>query len=59
MPLPISVPNSISVFKDTPHFTNTISSFSYRLRILYEGINTAGKLYKDLNIYNTSPYINI
>jgi hypothetical protein len=54
-----SVPNSISVFKDTPHFTNTVRNFSYGLRRSYYVLNTAYILYRDLNMYGTGLYTNI
>jgi hypothetical protein len=52
----ISVPNSISVFKDTPHFTNTVRTFLYGLRRSYYVLNTSRISYRDLNIYGTGPY---
>jgi hypothetical protein len=56
---PGSVPNSISVFKDTPHFTNTIYTFTYGLRRSYQVINTARISYGDLHRYGTGPYTSI
>ena len=51
-----SVQTGISVFKDTPHFTNTVRTFLYGLRRLYYVLNTARISYRDLNIYSTGPY---
>ena len=51
----VSVPNSISVFKDTPHFTNTVCTFTYVLRRSYEVIHTARISYNDRNTYGTGP----
>jgi hypothetical protein len=53
------VPNSISVFKDMPHFTNTVRTFSYGLRRSYYGLNTARVSYGDLNTYSTGPFTSI
>jgi hypothetical protein len=42
-----SIPNSISIFKDTSYLTYTICTFSYGLRRSYEVINTASISYRD------------
>jgi hypothetical protein len=55
----VSLPNSISVLKDTPHFTNTVCSFSYGLYRLYKIIIRASISYRDLNIYVTGSYTSI
>ena len=55
----VSLPNSISVLKDTPHFTNTVCTFSYGFYRLYKIIIRASISYRDLYIHVTGPYTSI